>query len=147
MAVMDAGVLFGPSGLWISGGYQQGWIDKYDAGQLASAEILVVQDLFASSLMERAAFQLPAAAFAERAGSFVNYADRLQSFSWAVRPPQGVLTEGQLLWRLLGRSGLYDPKAVLAEIAAIIPYFAPAAEGVPPIGVQLKATQNAPQPV
>jgi hypothetical protein len=75
----------------------------------------------------------------------VNYADRLQRFDWAVRPPQGVLTEGQLLWRLLGRPGLYDPKAVLAEIAATIPYFAPAAEGVPPTGVQLKATQSAPQ--
>jgi NADH-quinone oxidoreductase subunit G len=134
-------------GLWVSGGYRDpAWINDMKLGDSVGDRVVVVQDLFMSEWMERATFELPAAAFAERAGSFVNHADRLQSFDWAVRPPQGVLTEGQLLWRLLDRPGLYDPKAVLAEIAATIPYFAPAANGVPATGVQLTAPQPIQQP-
>ena len=41
----------------------------------------------------------PGAAFAERDGSYVNRADRLQSASWAVRPPVGVRPEGSLFGR------------------------------------------------
>jgi hypothetical protein len=48
----------------------------------------------------------------------VNFADRLQSFEWAIRPPAGVWVEGSLYWRLLGRKGLYNPRAVLSEAAA-----------------------------
>ena len=48
---------------------------------------------------------LPGAAYAERDGSYVNRADRLQSVAWAIRPPVGVRTEGSLLWELLGPAG------------------------------------------
>ena len=144
--LLDDPAMADMGGVWISGGYKTDWVDARMVEWLNNTSVLVVQDLFQSPAMDVATWQLPAAAFAERSGSFVNHADRLQSFSWAVRPPQGVLTEGQLLWRLLGRAGLYDPKAVLAEIAATIPYFAPAANGVPSTGVQLKTTQSVPQP-
>jgi NADH-quinone oxidoreductase subunit G len=136
--------------VWFSGGYKTPGLDAYDENEIKSitaAELLIVADLFPSQIWELAHYRLPAAAFAERAGSFVNHADRLQSFTWAVRPPQGVWTEGQLFWRFLDRPGLYDPKTVLAEIAATIPYFAPAADGVSPTGVQLTSVQTASQPV
>ena len=47
--------------------------------------------------------------------------------------------EGRLFWRLSGRAGMYDSRAVLAEIAAEIPLFAAAGGGeLGPTGVDLK---------
>ncbi|MCA9268103.1 MAG: molybdopterin-dependent oxidoreductase, partial [Planctomycetales bacterium] len=78
-------------GLWITGGYKKSdWHDAAIAEQLSQTPLLIVQDLFPSPLMDAADFQLPAAAFAEREGSYVNRNDRLQSFAWAIRPPAGV---------------------------------------------------------
>jgi len=124
-------------GLWISGGYKTDAFDQPTADALAQATLLVVQDLFSSPLMQVANYQLPGPAFAEREGSYVNCADRLQSATWAIRTPAGVRTDGSLLWRLLGRPGMYRARTVLDEIAATIPYFAAAAEPVPPHGVAL----------
>ncbi len=59
------------------------WIDEATAERLQRARLLIVQDMFASPLWDRADYQLPGASFAERDGSYVNYADRLQSFEWA----------------------------------------------------------------
>ena len=103
--------------LWIAGGYRTAWNDQTTVAKLGDTPLLIVQDLFPSPLADRAQWQLPATAFAERSGSFVNRADRLQTFEWSVRPPRGVLSEGQLLWRLLGRHGLYNARQVLAEVA------------------------------
>ena len=77
----------------------------------AALELLIVQDMFASPLWRAATYQLPGAAFAERAGSYVNFADRLQSFTWAIRPPAGVRVEGQLYWELLGHARLVQCRA------------------------------------
>jgi NADH-quinone oxidoreductase subunit G len=129
---------------WVSGGYKDEWIDRATAERMASAECLVVQDLFHSALLERAAYRLPGAAFAERAGSYVNHADRLQSVDWAIRPPAGVRVEAGVYWELLGRTGLVNVRAVLDEVAAGIPYFAAAADAVGPLGVDLKAAVGEP---
>ena len=101
--------------------------------------MLVVQDLFPSPLSERATYVLPGAAYAERDGSYVNRADRLQSAPWAIRPPVGVRTEGSLLWELLGRKGLYNSRAVLEEIAREILYFSAIVGPVPETGIDLRA--------
>ncbi|MBL8827322.1 MAG: ferredoxin [Planctomycetaceae bacterium] len=130
-------------GVWVSGGYKTDWNDESTAERFANVKELVVQDLFSSPLFENATFQLPSAAFPERDGSYVNVADRLQSVRWAIRPPSGVMTEGQLLWRLLGRSGLFNAQVILNEIAAEIPYFSAAAGGVHELGVDLKVNQLA----
>jgi NADH-quinone oxidoreductase subunit G len=130
-------------GLWVTGGYREPWIDEATAARAARAGLLVVQDLFDSPLWRRATYQLPGVAYPERAGSYVNYQGRLQSFSWSVRPPEGDWIEGHVYWRLLGRQGLYDPRSVLAELAAEIPSFAAAAEPVPPTGVQLETPELA----
>ncbi len=124
--------------VWVSGGYKSDWIDEPTAARLAKADPLVVQDMFASPLSERAGYVLPGAAFAERDGSYVNRLDRLQSAVRAIRPPGGVRVEGGLYWRLLGRDGLYDAPAVLQEMAATIAHFATVAGEIPDVGVDLK---------
>jgi hypothetical protein len=73
----------------------------------------------------------------------VNFADRLQSFRWAVRAPAGVKLEGHLFWQLGGRAGLYRARTVLDEVAREIGYFAAAQETVSPTGVDLKVNQLA----
>lgn len=128
---------------WISGGYKHDWHDAATAARLSGLQVLVVQDMFTSPLYEAATWQLPGSSFAERDGSYVNFSDRLQSARWAVRPPVGARTEGSLYWELLGRHGMYNAKSVLAEVAATVPFFAAAVEGVPEHGVQLKAAQMA----
>lgn len=126
-------------GAWISGGYKHDWIDRESAERLATAECLVVQDLFESPLMERATYRLPGAAFAEREGCYVNFADRLQAVEWAVRPPVGVRMEAGVYWELLGMTGLFKARRALDELAGDVPFFSRAAEGVDPLGVDLKA--------
>ncbi|MHB0956441.1 MAG: NADH-quinone oxidoreductase subunit G [Pirellulaceae bacterium] len=124
--------------VWIMGGYKSLWNDPTMVAQFDGTPLLIVQDLFASPLGERADWQLPATAFPERSGSFVNGQDRLQTFEWAIRPPRGVMGEGHLLWRLLGRAGLYNASQVLREVAEEIDYFSAALAPVPAVGVDLK---------
>jgi NADH-quinone oxidoreductase subunit G len=123
---------------WVSGGYKHDWIDDPTAERLAAVECLVVQDLFMSPLAERAAYVLPGAAFAEREGSYVNHADRLQSVEWAVRPPAGVRVEAGVYWELLAEPGLVKARRVLDEVAMTIPFFSRAIDPVGPLGVDLK---------
>jgi NADH-quinone oxidoreductase subunit G len=125
-------------GVWVSGGYRRDWIDDATAARFEKLPLVVVQDLFASPLSERATHRLPGAAYAERDGSYVNRADHLQSVAWAIRPPAGVRPEGPLLWELSGHKGLYDAGAVLGEVAREIGCFHVAAAGVPELGVNLK---------
>jgi NADH-quinone oxidoreductase subunit G len=130
-------------GAWISGGYKHDWNNAATAEKFDGLKTLVVQDCFASPLWEAATFQIPGGTFAEREGSYVNYQDRLQSFRWAVRAPAGVKVEGQLFWQLTGRSGLYQAKQVIGDLAREILFFAPAMSGVGELGVDLKANQLA----
>jgi predicted molibdopterin-dependent oxidoreductase YjgC len=126
-------------GVWVSGGYKNGWIGQATAGRFERLKLLVVQDLFPSPLSDRATYLLPAAAYAERDGSYVNRADRLQSVRWAIRPPVGVRPEGSVYWELLGRKGLYDSRAVLDEVAREILYFSAAQGPLPETGIDLRA--------
>jgi NADH-quinone oxidoreductase subunit G len=136
LAEIDRGTI---EGVWISGGYKDDWIDESTAQRFERLKLLVVQDLFPSPLSERATYVLPGAAYAERDGSYVNRADRLQSVSWAIRPPRGVRTEGSFLWELSGRKGLYHSRAVLEEIAREILYFSAISGPVPETGIDLRS--------
>jgi NADH-quinone oxidoreductase subunit G len=135
LAAVEKGELLG---VWIAGGYKDKWVDEPTAKKFEGLQLLVVQDLFPSPLSDRAMYVLPAAAFAEREGSYVNFADRLQTVPQAIRPPLGVRTEGSLLWEMSGRKGLCNAQAVLDEIAHEILYFSAAFGGVSEIGVDLK---------
>ncbi|MEX2113222.1 MAG: molybdopterin-dependent oxidoreductase [Pirellulales bacterium] len=136
LAAIDAGEI---RAAWVSGGYKHDWIDDATAQRLATVECLVVQDLFASPLLDRATYRLPGAAFAERSGSYLNQADRLQSVQWAIRPPEGVRVEAGVFWQLLTETGLVKVRRVLDEVAREIAFFAAAAEPVGPMGMDLKA--------
>ena len=129
--------------VWVTGGYKTTWNDETAAEKLSSVPLLIVQDAFASPLWDVATYQLPAATFAERDGSYVNHADRLQSFKWAVRPPAGVTTEGQLYWRLLKSPGLYKSQSVLDEVTRELLYFSAAAGVEGEYGIDLKVNQLA----
>ena len=128
---------------WITGGYPSAWIDASTAASFAGLACLVVQDLFDSPLMQLATWRLPAAGFAERAGTWVNAAHHAQGFRQAIRPPAGVWPEGRLLWNMLGRRGLYDPPAVRRQIAESAAAFAALAGDLPPTGVDLRIHQLA----
>jgi NADH-quinone oxidoreductase subunit G len=127
-----------PSGIWFAGGYPAPMIAADQVARMRTARLLVVQDLFPSELTDVADFVLPAAAYPERTGSFVNHNDRLQSFEWAIRPPSGVMTEGQLLWKMTGRGGMYRGPEILREVARSISNFSAASDAVPPDGVDLR---------
>jgi NADH-quinone oxidoreductase subunit G len=129
--------------VWITGGYRMLWNDAALAAKFADVKTLIVQDCFSSPLWERADYQIPGATFAEREGSYVNAKDRLQLFHWALRPPAGVLSEGQLYWQLLRMPGLYRAKEVLDDVAREMIYFSAAAQGVPEVGIDLKVNQLA----
>jgi NADH-quinone oxidoreductase subunit G len=125
-------------GAWIAGGYKSQSIDDDTARRFEKLKLLVVQDLFPSALAQMAIYQLPAGAFAEREGSYVNRGDRLQWATWAIRPPVGVRVEGSLYWELLGNAGLYNAQAVLEKLSREIGYFSAAIGEIPEVGVDLK---------
>ncbi len=125
--------------LWVTGGYKSDWIDEQTAEAFAAVGCLAVQDMFDSPLWQVAKYRLPGVSFAERAGSYVNFADHLQSFDWSIRPPAGTMTDGHVAWRMLGRKGLYQPQQVLAELSRSNAFFAAAAGGVGETGVDLKS--------
>jgi len=136
------------SAAWITAAYPsssavQPWIDAKTAALFSGLECLVVQDFFNSPLADLAVWRLPAAGFAERAGTWVNAAHRAQSFGQAIRPPAGVWPEGRLFWNMLGRRGLYDPIAVRQQIAESSATFAALAGEMPATGVDLRLPQLA----
>ena len=75
--------------------------------------------------------------FAEKGGCYVNHAGLIQSTDWGLRPFESAHIDGQIFSDLAGRRGLYQPTAVLSELAAEIPFFARAATGVPDGGLNL----------
>jgi NADH-quinone oxidoreductase subunit G len=130
-------------GVWVTGGYKGPWIQEPVARRFDEVPLLIVQDLFSSPLMDRATYQLPAAAFAERGGSYVNWNDRLQTAEMAIRPPWGVRGEGPLFWQMSGRKGLYNSRAVLDDLSREVLYFSPAAGPIAETGLDMKINRLA----
>ena len=141
VAKVDEGAI---AGAWISGGYRDPWVDEATAEKFAGLKTLVVQDLFPTPLSKRATYEIGGAAFPERDGSYVNRQHRLQSVSWAIRPPAGSRTEGSLLWEMSGGKGLYDAASVLQELARkILAFGAAKGDAIPDIGIDLRLNQLA----
>jgi NADH-quinone oxidoreductase subunit G len=76
----------------------------------------IVQDILPSSLSDKADILLPAAAWAEKDGSWENFAGKIQPFLAAVPPPEGARREGDVYYKLLGRSGFYIAEDVRREM-------------------------------
>jgi NADH-quinone oxidoreductase subunit G len=127
-----------------SGGLQSspplrgGWITEEQAAALKQVPLLIVQDLFPSPVSTMAKYVIPAATYAEKDGTFVNHAGLAQAIHWAVRPPDGVRSDGQVFLDLLERRGLVHAPSLRAEIAGEIPYFAPLAKEPGDQGVLLE---------
>jgi NADH-quinone oxidoreductase subunit G len=116
---------------WITGGYPKPWVEKPLAKAAGSLELLVVQDLLPNALTEAATLVLPFCAFAEREGSYMNYAGRIQAFERAVNPPDGAKRDGQYLYEIAGYAGLYSPARVREMMTRENPLFGKVEEPPP----------------
>jgi NADH-quinone oxidoreductase subunit G len=118
--------------VYLAAGYPprpEDWITEKQAEALRQVRLVVVQDLFPSPATAHAKYVLPAASFAEKDGTFVNYRGLAQAIHWAIRPPQHLRTDGQVFLDLMERRGLLHAPTVRAELAREVPYFAPLAGG------------------
>jgi NADH-quinone oxidoreductase subunit G len=118
--------------LYLTAGYSPRpglWIKEERAAELRHVPLLVVQDLFAKPASALARYVVPAVSFAEKDGTFVNHAGLAQEIHWAVRPPRGCRTDGQVFLDLMERRGLWHAPTLRAELAAEVPFFAPMASG------------------
>ena len=105
-------------GGWIVGGYLSAWLpaDAKQQPAVFGRMFKVVQDILPSSLADKADVLLPAAAWAEKDGCWENYAGRIQPFAAAIAPPDGAHREGDIYYKLLGRTGLYNAEDVRSEM-------------------------------
>jgi NADH-quinone oxidoreductase subunit G len=113
--------------LYIAAGYPPrpgGWVSEEQATTLDRLPLLVVHDLFPSPAGAAAHYFLPAASWAEKDGTFVNYKGLAQALHWAVHPPGECRTDGQVFLDLLERRGLVHARSLRAELAREVPYFA-----------------------
>jgi formate dehydrogenase alpha subunit len=128
-------------GLWILG--ENAAMTDPDLGHvrrcLAACELLVVQELFLSETAQFAHVVLPAAASAERGGTFTNTERRVQLFEPAVpapgaaRPDWWIITEVARRIRRLSASppgeaawagwAYAEPAEIMQEIAALTPSY------------------------
>ncbi len=99
-------------GGWIVGGYLSEWVGKatFPRG------FKVVQDILANKLTDTADVLLPAAAWAEKDGSWENYAGKVQPFAAAVAPPEGTRREGDVYLNLLSRREMYNGESIRQEM-------------------------------
>lgn len=120
--------------LYLSAGYPPrpgGWVNETQAQALQRVPLVVCHDLLPSPVSNFAHYVLPAAAWAEKDGTFVNHAGLAQAIHWGVTPTGEVRTDGQVFLDLLERRGLVHAPSLRKEIAAEVPYFAPLAGGDP----------------
>lgn len=95
---------------------------------LSRLDFLMVQDIFPSQTAELAHVVLPAAAAAEKDGTFTNTERRCSRIRKAVEPPGEALPDWQILIRMAGRMGTaWDyagPDAIFSEMASLTPSYA-----------------------
>jgi NADH-quinone oxidoreductase subunit G len=119
------------AGLYLTAGYpprEGGWIKPGQAEALKKVPLVVLQDLLPSPATEAAHYLLPAGAFAEKDGTFVNHAGLAQAIRWAVTPTAECRTDGQVFLELLERRGLAHAASLRKELAREVRYFAALAE-------------------
>jgi len=75
-----------------TGNYPQAW----DTPELSDSQTLILIDTLANDLTECANIFLPAATWAEKAGTFENCNNILQTFDRAIQPPGDSQAEGQI---------------------------------------------------
>jgi NADH-quinone oxidoreductase subunit G len=122
-------------GLYIAAGYppadrgRGAWIDEKQVAALAEVPLLIVQDIWPTSLSSATTtrYVLPGVSFAEKEGTFVNHAGLAQEIRWAIAPPGDARPDGQILLDLMERRGLVHAPTIRKEMATEVAYFAPLA--------------------
>ena len=91
-------------------------------------ELFIVEELFMTETAKLAHVILPGASFLEKSGTFTNGERRIQRVNQVVEPIAGTKSDGQIMVDIMNRMGYpqedYDAGKVLAEVAAIVPFFA-----------------------
>ena len=94
---------------------------------LQSLEFLVCQDIFMTETTKYADVILPASAFLEKEGTFINAERRIQHVAAAIDPAGDARTDFEILTTLSAALGhemnLATPEAAMEEIAALTPEF------------------------
>ena len=95
---------------------------------LSAMEFLVVQDIFLTDTAQMADLVLPAAAWAEKSGSYTNTERRVQWCDQIISPPEEARADLWIIDEVAKRLGLPlggdDAAAVLAEINQVVPSYA-----------------------
>ncbi len=102
---------------WITGGYLDRWVGTDAMPANLKNAFLVASDILPNAATEAADVVLPAASWAEKAGCWENYQERIQPFEAGIDLLPGVLVEGEAFAELLGRDGGYDVAAIRQELA------------------------------
>jgi NADH-quinone oxidoreductase subunit G len=117
------------------------WLSADHSHALSNVPFLVGQQILPTELSRAAQVVLPGASFAEKDGSYVNYAGLAQMLVRSIRPPAEGYTDGRIFMELAGRPGLYNARLVRQEMSKQIRYFAPFAAGdLGEYGVRLEET-------
>jgi formate dehydrogenase alpha subunit len=94
---------------------------------LEACELVVSQEIFLSRTAERADVVLPAAAWLEKDGTFVNFDRRFQRVRPALPPPGDARTDFEILHAVAGALGADlgcpTPADAMDELAALAPLF------------------------
>src|SRR5260370_39214507 len=91
----DAGKL---QAVYIAAGYPPrpgGWNNEEQAAALAKTPLFIVQDILPSPGSRLAGYVIPAGAWAEKDGTFVNHTGLAQEIRWAVTPTGEYRSDGQ----------------------------------------------------
>jgi NADH-quinone oxidoreductase subunit G len=100
----------------------------WPAETLQKLDLLVYVGLLQNTTSDRADFILPGASFAEKRGSMINAAGRLQRLNRAIASPGQAMDDWQILIRLKealgGGNGLHTIEEVFKAMAAKVPAFA-----------------------
>ncbi|HUB66254.1 MAG TPA: molybdopterin-dependent oxidoreductase [Candidatus Methylacidiphilales bacterium] len=121
----------------------------WPTGSLANLKLLAVQSILPCPACELADFVLPGASFAEKRGSMINGAGRLQRLNKAISPPGLSLDDWQILLQLKaalgGGNGLYTIEEVFKAMAAAQPIFTGLSlSKIGDLGIELKLQAPAP---
>ncbi|MGD0075706.1 MAG: molybdopterin-dependent oxidoreductase [Candidatus Binataceae bacterium] len=83
---------------------------------LERLELLIVQGLWLRPEFAHATVILPGSTFAEKDGTFTNYAGRVQRIAKAITPPAGWLSDGEIFTRLMNGAAATQERFDLAAI-------------------------------
>ncbi len=106
------------------GGYNVGWVTEAINKAVGKPSLLIVQDIFASPLSERADIVLASSTFAERDGTYVNHSGLAQAACGVVRCPGDARGDGRILMELAERKGLFNAMTLRKEIGMAVPALA-----------------------